>query len=74
MSARIIIQPPAGGGGRRVRVDGQILGLAQSDADVVEFLRRAGIDDAEPLLDDEAWVEWRGGQPHDYGGPSLSSA
>ncbi len=72
--ARIIIQEPSPTGGRRVRADGQILGLAHSDADVVEFLRRAGLPDAEPLLDDPAWVEWRGGRPHDYGGPSLSSA
>ncbi|WP_030670749.1 hypothetical protein [Streptomyces rimosus] len=72
--ARIVIQEPSPTGGRRVRVDGTILGLAHSDADVVEFLRRAGLPDAEPLLDDPSWVEWRGGRPHDYGGPSLSSA
>ncbi|KOT28077.1 hypothetical protein ADK84_37510 [Streptomyces sp. NRRL WC-3701] len=58
---------------RRAAGGGQILGLAHSDRDVVEFLRRAGLPDAEPLLDDPAWVEWRGGQPHDYGGPSLSA-
>ncbi|WP_129820775.1 hypothetical protein, partial [Streptomyces rimosus] len=68
MAARIVIQEPSPTGGRRVRADGQILGLAHSDRDVVEFLRRAGLPDAEPLLDDPAWVEWRGGQPHDYGG------
>ncbi|KOT94462.1 hypothetical protein ADK70_12305 [Streptomyces rimosus subsp. pseudoverticillatus] len=72
--ARIVIQEPSPTGGRRVRVDGQILGLAHSDRDVVEFLRRAGLPDAEPLLNDSAWVEWRGGQPHDYGEGGLSSA
>ncbi|MFH8574258.1 hypothetical protein [Streptomyces sp. NPDC017993] len=41
--------------------------------DVVEFLRRAGLPEAEPLLDDAEWAEWRGGQPHDFGGPSISS-
>lgn len=55
-------------------MDGEILGLAHSDADVIEFLRRAGLPDSEALLDDPTWVEWRGGVPHDYGGPSLSSA
>jgi hypothetical protein len=74
MTARIVIHPPADTGGRRVHIDGTLLGVASSDMDVVEFLRRAGLPDAEPLLDDPEWVEWRGGQPHDYGGPSLSSA
>ena len=74
MTARIVIHPPAGSGGRRVDLDGTVLGVARSDMDVVEFLRRAGLPDAEPLLDDPEWVEWRSGQPHEYGGPSLSSA
>ncbi|MEU6113248.1 hypothetical protein ABZ840_01550 [Streptomyces sp. NPDC047117] len=72
-TTRIVIQPPSPAGGRHVHVDGENLGLAQSDMDVVEFLRRSGLPDAEPLLDDPAWVEWRGGPPHDYGGPSVSS-
>lgn len=45
---------------------GQILGLAHSDHDVVEFLRRAGLEDAEELLDDPSWVKWRGGRAHHY--------
>lgn len=45
---------------------GEILGLAHSDRDVVEFLRRAGLPDAEGLLDDPAWVKWRGGRAHRY--------
>ncbi|CAM5674030.1 putative protein OS=Streptomyces alboniger OX=132473 GN=CP975_31900 PE=4 SV=1 [Streptomyces alboniger] len=45
---------------------GHILGLAHSDADVIEFLRRAGIEDAEGLLDDPVWVQWRGGRAHHY--------
>ncbi|MEU2788997.1 hypothetical protein [Streptomyces sp. NPDC007100] len=72
--ARIVIQEPSPTGGRRVRVDGTILGLAHSDRDVLEFLRRAGLPDADGLLDDPAWVEWRGGQPHDYDEGGLSSA
>lgn len=47
-------------------VRGEILGLAHSDADVVEFLRVAGLADAEELLDDPAWVKWRGGVAHRY--------
>ncbi|MEU5052103.1 hypothetical protein [Streptomyces sp. NPDC021096] len=43
-----------------------ILGMAYSDADVVEFLRRAGLPDAEALLDDPDAVEWAGGRPHEW--------
>jgi hypothetical protein len=49
-----------------VTAHGQILGLAHSDMEVVEFLRRAGLPDAETLLDDPAWVKWRGGRAHHY--------
>jgi hypothetical protein len=34
-------------------------GLAHSDHDVVEFLRRAGLEDSEGLLDDPLWVARR---------------
>ncbi|SDL27409.1 hypothetical protein [Streptomyces indicus] len=64
--APIIVHPPTGTGGRRVTVRGQIVGLAYSDTDLLEFLRRAGLPDAETLLDDEAWVWWRGGRAHEY--------
>ncbi|WP_329125803.1 hypothetical protein [Streptomyces sp. NBC_01465] len=66
MSAPITVHPPSPSGGRRVTAQGQILGLAHSDRDVTEFLRRAGIEDAELVLDDRAWVEWRGGRAHRY--------
>lgn len=46
--------------------NGQIVGLAHTDNDLVEFLRRAGLDDAWDLLDDAHWVEWRGGRAHRY--------
>ncbi|MFF7411696.1 hypothetical protein [Streptomyces lydicus] len=66
-NAPIIVHPASATGGRRVTARGQILGLAHGDLDLVEFLRRAGIDEPERILDDPAWVEWRGGRPHDYG-------
>ncbi|MFF7610721.1 hypothetical protein [Streptomyces lavendulae] len=56
---RVIVYPPDEEGTRRVRVDGVILGRAYGLGDVVEFLRRVG-------LEDEAdWppIEWRGGGP-----------
>ncbi|MGW0121483.1 hypothetical protein [Streptomyces sp. NPDC003327] len=66
-TAPIVVHPPSPTGGRRVTARrGGILGLAHRDADVVEFLRRAGLPDAEDLLDDPAWVEWRGGRAHEY--------
>ncbi|MFJ2791570.1 hypothetical protein ACIPDW_12965 [Streptomyces sp. NPDC087290] len=66
MSVPIVIHRPSATGGRRVTVRGQIAGLAHDDADAVEFLRRAGLPDAEQLLDDPAWVQWRGGRAHRY--------
>jgi hypothetical protein len=66
MSAPIIIHRPSPTGGRRVTIRGQIAGLAHDDHDVVEFLRQAGLPDAEQLLDQPAWVEWRGGRAHHY--------
>ncbi|WP_111666710.1 MULTISPECIES: hypothetical protein [unclassified Streptomyces] len=64
--APLVVYPPLGTGGRRVPARGWILGLAHFDADVIEFLRRAGLEDAETLLDDPAWVLWRGGRAHHY--------
>ncbi|MFD9422233.1 MULTISPECIES: hypothetical protein [unclassified Streptomyces] len=69
---RVIVSPPSPSGGRRVRVDGTILGLAHGLRDLVEFLRRAGlegVDEAEvarlPI------IEWRGGGPDVWAGPET---
>ncbi|WP_369355238.1 hypothetical protein [Streptomyces sp. cg2] len=66
--APIVIHRLSATGGRRVVARGQILGLAYQDADVIEFLRRAGVDASEEVVDDPAWVEWRGAKPHEWGG------
>ncbi|MFD8572092.1 hypothetical protein [Streptomyces sp. NPDC059639] len=64
----IVVQRPAPGGGRGVTVGAVRLGLAHSDRDVIEFLRRAGLDDADQLvLGDSPVVQWRGGRAHEYG-------
>ncbi|MER5995029.1 MULTISPECIES: hypothetical protein [Streptomyces] len=60
------VHPPLGSGGRRVTVHGEIVGLAHSDRDLVELLRRAGLPEGERLLDDPAWVRWIGGRAHVY--------
>ncbi|MFF7438715.1 hypothetical protein [Streptomyces sp. NPDC008122] len=62
----MVVHQPSPTGGRRVTERGNILGLAHSDEDVVEFLRRAGLPDAEDLLDDPAWAKWRSGRAHEY--------
>ncbi|WP_367047195.1 hypothetical protein [Streptomyces sp. Je 1-332] len=60
----IIVHPPAADGGRRITVRGQAVGVARDDRDLVEFLRRAGLGDADMALDDPHLVEWRGGGAH----------
>ncbi|MFD3978319.1 hypothetical protein ACFWR6_07000 [Streptomyces griseus] len=68
---RVIVSPPSPSGGRRVRVDGTILGLAQGLPDLVEFLRRAGLEGLDE--DDVAQsrlVEWHGGGPDVWTSPS----
>ncbi|QNA77616.1 hypothetical protein C8250_042880 [Streptomyces sp. So13.3] len=69
-SAPIVVHRLSAAGGRRVTARAQdveqILGVAYNDRDVIEFLRRVGIDDPEPLLDHPDWVEWRGGRPHQW--------
>lgn len=60
----VVVYPPDEEGGRRVRAAGEILGRAYGLSDVVEFLRRAGVEEVT-----EVWVrrseliEWRGGGP-----------
>ena len=65
-TAPIVVHSPSPSGGRRVTARGEILGLAHEDQDLVEFLRRAGLPDAWDLLDDPAWVKWKGGRAHHY--------
>lgn len=63
--------PPAGTGGRRVRVDGVILGTAYSLHDLSVFLCRAGLKGLtevdlaaeDPIEYVGELIEWRGGGP-----------
>lgn len=60
----VIVYPPSVTGGRRVRVDGSILGLAYSAVDVAEFLRRAGLDGIDDVdVVRSPLIDWRGGGP-----------
>ncbi|MFF4209690.1 hypothetical protein ACFYZE_10145 [Streptomyces sp. NPDC001796] len=69
---RVIVHPPSPTGGRRVRVDGEILGLAHNVADVAEFLRRAGLEIDPAEVAGAPWVDWRGVGPGCWG-PETSS-
>ncbi|WP_392676064.1 hypothetical protein [Streptomyces sp. LN785] len=66
MSAPIVVHRAVRSGGRAVTINREIAGLAHDDGDLVGFLRRAGVYDAEHCLDDPRWVEWRGGRAHRY--------
>ncbi|GAA3825349.1 hypothetical protein [Streptomyces chiangmaiensis] len=64
---RVIVYPPLETGGRRVRVDGEILGTAYSQQELAFFLQNQGI------VDRDEWsvrtcdlIEWRGGGPDEW--------
>ncbi|MFJ2205997.1 hypothetical protein [Streptomyces microflavus] len=72
MALRVVVSPPSPTGGRRVRVDGTILGLAYGIGDLVEFLRRAGLEGVgEVEVARSPLVDWRGGGPDVWGGPEA---
>jgi hypothetical protein len=56
-----VVVEPVVGVGRRVRVGSEILGVAYGPADVLEFLRRAGLDPDVVRLDDPLLIDWHGG-------------
>ncbi|KIX73212.1 hypothetical protein SF23_18205 [Streptomyces sp. MBRL 10] len=69
--APVVVHRISSSGGRRVtiRVRGvdTVLGLAYSDRDLAEFLRRLGVPDPEDLVGgDSPAISWQGGQPHVY--------
>lgn len=63
----MIVHPPSPTGGRRVRVDGEILGLAYNVADVAEFLRRAGLEIDPDDVATSPWIDWRNAGPEQWG-------
>jgi hypothetical protein len=65
----VVVYPPASDGGRRVRVDDRFLGIAYGLLDVADFLRRAGIEDADEVyVEASGLIEWRGGGPQVWEG------
>jgi hypothetical protein len=69
---QVIVEPPSTSGGRRVRVGTEIVGRAYGLGDLVEFLRRAGLEevDDEDLRHGAGLVEWRGGGPDVWAAPA----
>ncbi|WP_228974991.1 hypothetical protein [Streptomyces sp. DH12] len=65
----VVVYPPSPSGGRRVRADGEILGLAYNLTDLVEFLRRAGLDMEPEDAAVSPLIEWRGGDANVWGPP-----
>lgn len=60
----VIVYPPDEQGGRRVRVDGSILGLAYSVQDVAAFMQEAGLQSFDEMdVVRSGLIEWRGGGP-----------
>ncbi|MFF9270441.1 hypothetical protein [Streptomyces rochei] len=60
----VVIYPPDEDGGRRVRVDGQVLGRAFSVQDIARFMQEAGLQDwGEMDVVRSALIDWRGGGP-----------
>jgi hypothetical protein len=63
----VIVYPPSESGGRRVRVDGQILGTAYSLHDLTVFLQHAGLEGWDELdVAGSKMIDWRGGGPETW--------
>ncbi|MFD7101909.1 hypothetical protein [Streptomyces celluloflavus] len=59
----VVVHPLSPSGGRRVTAGAEILGLAYGPEDLLEFLRRAGLDPDQVRFDDRTLIEWLGGGP-----------
>ncbi|WP_055696515.1 hypothetical protein [Streptomyces silaceus] len=60
----VVIYPPDEDGGRRVRVDGTILGRAYSVRDIAAFMQEAGLQEWDEMdVVRSPLIDWRGGGP-----------
>ncbi|MEE1753171.1 hypothetical protein [Streptomyces sp. SP18CS02] len=57
----VIVYPTSETGGRTVRADGAILGLAHSVADLVDLLSGVGLELDPDEVVSSPLIEWRGG-------------
>ncbi|AVZ74295.1 hypothetical protein SLUN_21175 [Streptomyces lunaelactis] len=68
--APVIVHPVSPDGGRRVTIRGEAVGVASNLFDLLEFLRRADLPEADTAIDDPELIEWRGGGPETWGEPT----
>ncbi|MBT2389837.1 MULTISPECIES: hypothetical protein [Streptomyces] len=61
--APVVVHPLSPEGGRQVTIRGEPVGVAYHLLDLLEFLRRAGLPEADTSVDDPELIEWRGGGP-----------
>ncbi|KOG32798.1 hypothetical protein [Streptomyces resistomycificus] len=60
----VVVYPPAGDGGRRVRVGDHFVGIAYGLLDITAYLQEAGLQDWDKMdVVRSAFIEWRGGGP-----------
>ncbi|MFJ4851545.1 MULTISPECIES: hypothetical protein [unclassified Streptomyces] len=59
MDHRVIVMPVSPSGGRQVRTEEEILGVAFNADDLLEFLRRAGLDPDTVDITDPELIDWR---------------
>ncbi|MEV1050059.1 hypothetical protein [Streptomyces sp. NPDC049887] len=62
----VIVHPIESSGGRPVTIRGEPVGTAHDLFDVLEFLRRANLPEADTAVDDPELIEWRGGGPQSW--------
>ncbi|GAA3114006.1 hypothetical protein ACFQ0X_42365 [Streptomyces rectiviolaceus] len=65
--APVIVHPPLPDGGRRVVIRGKTVGTAYNLLDVIEYLRRAGLPEADTTIDDPELIDWVGAGPDQWG-------
>ncbi|MEU8983077.1 hypothetical protein [Streptomyces sp. NPDC048309] len=66
---RVSVYPPSGTGGRRVRIDDQMLGTAYSLHDLTVFLQNAGLTGWDELdVAESGCIEWHEGGPEVWKG------
>ncbi|MGG2461378.1 hypothetical protein ACO0M4_16400 [Streptomyces sp. RGM 3693] len=65
---KIMVDAPAADGGRRVWIGHDSVGLAYGMIDVLEFVRRAGLDPDQVDLHDPDLIQWQGGGPETWTG------
>lgn len=66
----VIVHPVSPSGGRPVTIRGERVGVAYHLLDLLEFVRRAELPEADTAIDDPELIEWRGGGPDAWTEPS----